>query len=102
MSFKNWSLVAIAAMLVAPMSANALGLELESISVSSTKGGTSTVLNSGDVITFDLRIVNPGNLEIGAMSLAVTGYDEGLDGSKTNNHLRFAGSTGSEQALSWL
>lgn len=76
---------------LAPLSASALGISIVNVTSS---GGSVNQLSNNDVLTFDLRLENVGNLDIYALSLGVTGYDVGNDGVTANDHLRFAAGGG--------
>lgn len=89
---RGLALVAGSALLfLAPLSASALGISIVNVSSS---GGNVGQLANNDVLTFDLRLENAGNLDIYGLSLGVTGYDVGADGLATNNHLRFVAGGG--------
>ena len=96
MSLKNWSLAAITAMLVAPLSASALGIVIESVS---STGASTSLLQVGDELTFNLRLENPGNLDVFGLGIGAYGYDEGAVGSAADNHLQFVGGSSSDQAF---
>ena len=97
MIFKNWSLALITAALVAPLSAGALGVSIESTSV--TGAGNVNALENGDVVTFGLLLENATQQDVFALGVGVYGYDEGAVGSATDNHLVFVSSTGSTSAF---
>ena len=94
MIFKKWSLAAIATVLVAPLSASALGISINSVS---TSGGTS-YLEDGDSITFNLLLENATNEDVFGLGLAATGYDEGAVGS-ADNHLLFSSGANSSSVF---
>ena len=96
MIFKNWSLALITAALVAPLSAGALGVSIESTSV--TGAGNVNALENGDVVTFGLLLENATQENVFALGVGVYGYDEGAVGSATDNHLVFVSSTASASA----
>ena len=96
MSLKNWSLAAITALLVAPLSASALGIVVES---ATSSGGSNTVLQPGDTITFNLRLENPGTVDVFALGIGAYGYDENGIGDFTDNHLQLVGGTSSQYGL---
>ena len=97
MIFKNWSLALITAALVAPLSAGALGVSIESTSVAGL--GTASALENGDVVTFGLLLENATQQDVFALGVGVYGYDEGAVGSASDNHLVFVSSTGSASAF---
>ena len=97
MIFKNWSLALITAALVAPLSAGALGVSIESTSV--TGAGSVNALENGDVVTFGLLLENATQENVFALGVGVYGYDEGAVGSASDNHLVFVSSTGSASAF---
>ena len=97
MIFKNWSLALITAALVAPLSAGALGVSIESTSV--TGAGNVNALENGDVVTFGLLLENATQENVFALGVGVYGYDEGAVGSATDNHLVFVSSTASLSAF---
>ncbi|MFO0688233.1 MAG: PEP-CTERM sorting domain-containing protein [Myxococcota bacterium] len=68
----NQALAAAAVLFAVPTAASALGIQL--VNVSST-GASTTFLNNGDQITFDLRLENPTNLGIAGLDVVVSGYD---------------------------
>ncbi|MBY0400646.1 PEP-CTERM sorting domain-containing protein [Myxococcota bacterium] len=68
----NHAMAAASLLLLAPTMASALGIQL--VNVSST-GASTTFLNNGDQITFDLRLVNPTNLSVAGLDVVVSGYD---------------------------
>lgn len=80
----NWALPA----LVAPLSANALGLDI--VNVSST-GTSTTLLESDDVIAFDLLMENASQENVAGLGLVVFGYDAGVLGIAGDDRLIFAG-----------
>ena len=83
---KNWSWIALAAVLVAPLSANALGITIDS--VQSTAPGA---LQEGDTITFNLRLSNEIGASINGLDIGVFGYDEDRIGAFDDDHLRLSG-----------
>ena len=92
MTFKKWSLAVATLMLVAPLSASALGISIASVS---STGASTSVLAVGDIITFDLVLENATNELVQGLGLGVYGYDVGAQGSPVDNRLQFAGgSTG--------
>lgn len=97
MTFKNWSLALVALMLVAPLSASALGVNI--VNVSST-GASTVLLDGGDIITFDLVVENSGYEDIYGLGVGVWGYDDGLQGSSFDNRLVFQGGSASDQMFS--
>jgi hypothetical protein len=97
MILKNWSLALITAAVVAPLSAGALGVSIESTSVAG--GGNVNALENGDVVTFDLLLENATQQDVFALGVGVYGYDEGSLGSAADNHLVFVSSTGSASAF---
>ena len=97
MILKNWSLALITAALVAPLSAGALGVSIQSASVAGA--GNVNALENGDVVTFDLLLENATQQDVFALGVGVYGYDEGSVGSATDNHLVFVSSTASASAF---
>lgn len=97
MILKNWSLALITAALVAPLSAGALGVSIESTSV--TGFGNVNALENGDVVTFGLLLENATQQDVFALGVGAYGYDEGAVGSATDNHLVFVSSTASASAF---
>lgn len=97
MIFKNWSLALITAALVAPLSAGALGISIESVTVAGA--GTTAGLENGDVVTFGLLLENATQENVFGLGVGVYGYDEGAVGSASDNHLVFVSSTGSASAF---
>jgi hypothetical protein len=90
MILKKWSLAAIATLLVAPLSASALGVSVANVT---TSGGTSW-LEDGESITFDLLLENNSNVGVFGLGLGATGYEEGAVGS-SDNHLVFTSGSNS-------
>jgi len=97
MILKNWSLALITAALVAPLSAGALGVSIESTSVAGA--GNVNALENGDVVTFGLLLENATQQDVFALGVGAYGYDEGAVGSATDNHLVFVSSTASASAF---
>ncbi|MEM9177253.1 MAG: PEP-CTERM sorting domain-containing protein [Myxococcota bacterium] len=84
MAMNKWSWAALVAALIAPISANALGVTIDS--VQSTAPGA---LQGGDTITFNLRLTNDIGASISGLDVGAFGYDEGEIGSFRDDHLRF-------------
>lgn len=82
-------LALVALMLVAPLSAQALGVQIAGISSSS---GNTSLLQGGDVLTVDLIVENTGGLTISALGLEARGYDKDADG-KADDGLELLGGT---------
>ena len=102
MIFKNWSLALITAALVAPLSAGALGVSIESTSIAKAGGSLAPSVNAlenGDVVTFGLLLENATQQDVFALGVGAYGYDEGAVGSATDNHLVFVSSTASASAF---
>ena len=97
MILKNWSLALITAALVAPLSAGALGVSIESTSVAGA--GNVNALENGDVVTFGLLLENATQQDVFALGVGAYGYDEGAVGSATDNHLVFVSRTASASAF---
>jgi hypothetical protein len=92
MTFKKWSLAITTLMLVAPLSASALGISIAS------PAGPQT-LSHGDSITIDLVIENATNEDITGLGLGVFGYDTGAQGNASDNRLRFVSGQNSASVL---
>lgn len=90
------SLTALAMALVTPLSASALGLEIVSVS---TDGVDPNLLEDGDILTVDLRLVNPTQQEVFGLGLGVYGYDRGAQGFDDDNRLVFVGGASATSAL---
>lgn len=75
-STRNFGL-AVAMMLVAPLSAQALSV---SIVGATGSGASNTVLQPGETITFDLRVENGDYLELFGLGMGVRGYDSNVNG----------------------
>ncbi len=77
-STRNFGL-AVAMMLVAPLSAQALGVSIVGVSSS---GSSNVVLQPGDTITFDLVVENVigGAEDLFGLGLGVRGYDANANG----------------------
>lgn len=95
MTFKKWSLAITTLMLVAPLSASALGISITS------PAGPQT-LSHGESITIDLVIENPTNEDVTGLGLGVYGYDTGAQGNSSDNRLRFVSGQNSESVLNSL
>ena len=83
------------ALLLLPMSASALGVSITNVS---STGGNTSVLQVGDVITFDLVLENSGGIELYGVGVGVDGYDTDLNGL-ADNGLALAGSNVAEKAF---
>ena len=70
----NQAMAAAAILFAGPTAASALGIQL--VNVSST-GASTTFLNNGDQITFDLRLENPTNVGVAGLDVVVSGFDIG-------------------------
>ena len=90
------SFVLAALLLSVPVAANALGV---SILNASSSGGNASVLQVGDVLTIDLTIENNGGLQISALGLVATGYDDDRNGI-ADSGLQFVGGTVGDQVFS--
>ncbi len=97
MILKKWSLALVALMLAAPLSASALGISI--VGVSST-GGNTSVLDNGDVVTFELLLENDTNLDIFGLGVGVWGYDQGEPGDTFDNNLLFVGGQNADNIFS--
>lgn len=97
MILKKWSLALVALMLVAPLSASALGISITGVS---STGASTTVLENGDVVTFDLVLENNANLDIFGLGVGVYGYDQGQPGDTFDNNLLFAGGQNADNIFS--
>lgn len=75
-STRNFGL-AVAMMLVAPLSAQALGVSIVGVSSS---GSSNVVLQPGDTITFDLVVENATLEDLFGLGLGVRGYDANANG----------------------
>ncbi|MFK7896304.1 MAG: PEP-CTERM sorting domain-containing protein [Myxococcota bacterium] len=80
---KKWSLVLAAAMMIAPLSASALGISIANVS--------NTFLLDGETVTIDLVLENVTQEDIFGLEILATGYDVGNDGTAINNHLVLSG-----------
>jgi hypothetical protein len=76
-------------MLIAPLSAQALGVQIAGVSSS---GGNASLLQDGDVLTVDLIVENASLQTISAMGLEARGYDKDADG-KADDGLSLLGGT---------
>ena len=97
MILKKWSLALVALMLVAPLSASALGISITGVS---STGTSTTVLDNGDIITFDLVLENNDNIDVFGLGIGVYGYDQGGLGDEFDNHLAFAGGVAAQSVFS--
>ena len=95
MNFKNWSLALVAASLVAPLSASALGISIDSVV---TSGGTS-YLEHNDTVTINLVLENATQEEVSALGIGVYGYDQGAVGNANDNALRFVSGSSAASAF---
>ena len=93
MTFKNWSIALIAAAMVAPMSASALGIDVVDVV---TGNGTVGYVEDGDTVTLNIRIENGTNEDVAGLGIAISGYDAGAIGISGDNHLLFVGGSNSE------
>jgi hypothetical protein len=75
-STRNFGL-AVAMLLVAPLSAQALSV---SIVGATGSGASNTVLQPGETITFDLRVENGDYEELFGLGMGVRGYDLNVNG----------------------
>ena len=66
------TLVALAALLLIPSMASALGISIVSVNGGA---GSSGVLRSGETITFDLRLQNDTGISLIGVESEITGYD---------------------------
>jgi uncharacterized repeat protein (TIGR01451 family) len=66
------AIAAAALLFVMPTVASALGISI--VNVSST-GASTSVLQNGDQITFDLRLENSGGVDVNGLDVVVTGFD---------------------------
>lgn len=87
MNFKKWSLALFAVALVAPLSANALGISI--VNVTTSTG--AAVVGNGDTITFDLLLENSTLEDVNGLDVGVFGYDRGALGQESDNYLTFVG-----------
>ena len=69
-------MVAIVGLFLAPA---ALAIQVSVTNVSSS-GGDVNLLQDGDILTVDVTVSNPGNLNVWAAALGVRGYDPDADG----------------------
>jgi len=92
------SLVLAALLLSVPAAANALGVSILS---ASSSGGNASLLQVGDVLTIDLTIENNGGLQISALGLVATGYDDDRNGI-ADSGLEFVGGTVGGQVFSLI
>lgn len=67
----NKAFAAAALLFVMPTVASALGISIVNV----TGTGSTTYLQNGDEITFDLRLQNPTNLGLAGLEVAVFGFD---------------------------
>lgn len=88
MTFKKWSLAAAALTLIAPLSASALGIVIDSVTSS---GASTTVVSPGDTITFNLLLENATQETVFGLGIVADGYDAGAQGFASDNRLVFIG-----------
>lgn len=85
----------ITALLLLPVSASALGISITNVS---STGGNTSVLQIGDVITFDLVLENNGGAELFGLGVGADGYDSDQNGI-ADNGLVYAGSNVAQRAF---
>ncbi len=88
MILKKWGLTLLALVFTAPLSASALGISI--VDVRST-GSSLTLLDGGDIITFDLVVNNDLNEHIFGIDIVIDGYVQGLPQRTFDNRLIFVG-----------
>jgi hypothetical protein len=96
MSLKHLSLTLIAAALVAPLSASALGVSVVNAVGS---GGNNTHLEIGQTITLDLVLENAGADTVFALGIGAWGYDTGVPGNPLDNVMGFVSGSGAPAAF---
>ncbi|MFK7896303.1 MAG: PEP-CTERM sorting domain-containing protein [Myxococcota bacterium] len=89
---KKWSLALAAAMMVAPLSASALGISVANVS--------NTFLLDGETVTVDLVLENATQEDVFGLEILVTGYDVNNDGTTLNNHLVLSGGSVAAEVFS--
>ncbi len=90
------SLAAIAAVMLFPFSANALGISIVDVTSS---GASTSLLDVGDVLTLSLRVENPDNTQVFGLGITAEGYDAGSQGFPSDNRLIFQGGQASESVF---
>lgn len=85
-----------AAVLLLPLSANALGMSIANVS---STGASTSLLEIGDVITFDLVVENETQVEVFAVGLGAFGHDSDNNGL-ADNGLAFVSGEVSQQMFS--
>ncbi len=89
--------IAAAAILFAmPTVASALGISI--VNVSST-GSSTSALEANDEITFDLRLDNPGNVDVFGLDVVVTGFDTPGTTNAISSGLQLVGGSVATSAL---
>lgn len=73
----SWRAVLVAAMLMAPFSASAIGVSIGNVTSS---GASTSELRHGDILTVDLVVENNAYLDIFSIGVGVSGYDTDGDG----------------------
>ncbi len=79
---------AAALLFVMPTVASALGISI--VNVSST-GASSSYLQNGDEITFDLRLENAGGVSVNGLDIVVTGFDTPGTTNAISSNLQLVG-----------
>lgn len=82
------ALAAAAVVLTLPTMASALGIELVS---ATSSGASTTLLQPGETITFDLRLENATAQQLFGLDVVVSGYDTPGVTNTNDSHLALAG-----------
>ncbi len=90
------AIAAAAILFVMPTMASALGISV--VNVSST-GSSTTALEAGDEITFDLRLENSTNVDVYGLDVIVSGYDTPGTTNVVSSHLQLVGGALSTSAF---
>ncbi len=90
MKFSNRAALVATAVLLAPLSAGALGISVANVS---STGSSTSVLADGDVVTFDLVLENATNEDVFGLAVGIDGYDTGIQAFENDNRLRFSGAS---------
>ncbi|MEZ4331390.1 MAG: PEP-CTERM sorting domain-containing protein [Myxococcota bacterium] len=90
------AIAAAGLLFVMPTMASALGISI--VNVSST-GGSTSYLENGDEITFDLRLENPTNTPVNGLDIVVSGFDTPGISPEISSGLQLVGGAVTTSAL---
>lgn len=84
----QWSSALVVGLLLAPLSASALGISVVNVTSS---GASPALLEDGDTLTVDLVLENLTLEEVFGLGVVVTGFDRGIQAFPGDDRLQFAG-----------